>query len=85
MTITSYGDWWNGKPPRRDKRDEVISVAQVEAELHQPESGVGCTCGFCAWSVEHVLVISMREALAHLPEWQCPDCGATTRARMADR
>lgn len=48
----------------REARDHVIAVAQVEAENHQPDDKRGgCTCGFCAWSVEHVLVMSLREAL----------------------
>lgn len=48
----------------RDARDHLIAVAQVEAENHREdrERG-GCTCGFCAWSAEHVLVMSMRHAL----------------------
>ena len=37
--------------------------AKIEAARHQPEPG-GCTCGFCAWSVEHVVVMSLRAALA---------------------
>lgn len=36
--------------------------ALVEAEKHQPEPG-GCTCGFCAWSVEHVVIMSLRAVL----------------------
>lgn len=37
----------------------VDGIAIVEAERHQPEPG-GCTCGFCAWSVEHVAVMVAR-------------------------
>lgn len=31
------------------------------------------------------LLAALRAAESALPEWSCPDCGATTRARMADR
>ena len=37
--------------------------ACLEAEKHQEEQHGGCTCGFCAWSVEHVVVMTVREVL----------------------
>lgn len=50
--------------PTSKYRDTLIARAQIEAEQHHMEDmGGGCTCGFCVWSVEHVLVMSMREAL----------------------
>lgn len=41
------------------------ALALVEAEKHRPEqpNGIGCACGFCMWSVEHVVVMSIRAAL----------------------
>lgn len=49
----------------QDARDHVIAIAQMHAEGHQEDHvRGGCTCGFCVWSVDHVLVMSMREALA---------------------
>jgi hypothetical protein len=38
---------------------EVDALARTEYERHQPEPG-GCTCGFCAWSVEHVVIMCCR-------------------------
>jgi hypothetical protein len=47
-----------------DTKDHLIAVAQTEAERHRPDDKRGgCTCGFCVWSAEHVLVMSMRAAL----------------------
>ncbi len=45
------------------ERDALVGFALVEAARHRKdrERG-GCTCGFCAWSVEHVLIMSVREA-----------------------
>lgn len=51
-------------PPllRESDRDAFISWVQIEAEDHQPdEKRGGCTCGFCAWSVDHVLIMAIRE------------------------
>lgn len=53
-----HGRWREHSPAH------LIALAQVEAENHQPDDKRGgCSCGFCVWSVEHVLVMSMREAL----------------------
>lgn len=39
------------------------AVPRWRASCHKPEQdGAGCTCGFCVWSVEHVVVMSIREA-----------------------
>ncbi len=42
--------------------DEKITEALILADKHQPdrERG-GCTCGFCAWSADHVLIMVLRE------------------------
>jgi hypothetical protein len=45
----------------RSACDVLAARAQVAALDHR-EEGVGCSCGFCVWSVEHVLVMSIREA-----------------------
>lgn len=48
-------------------RHEAEGLAKAEAERHLPdmERG-GCTCGFCAYSIEHVVVMSVRVASAAL-------------------
>jgi hypothetical protein len=35
---------------------KLWAIATEVAERHQPEPG-GCTCGFCAWSGEHVALM----------------------------
>lgn len=48
--------------------DQLSALAQGEAARHKPdEERGGCTCGFCAWSVEHVAIMSVREACRLLP------------------
>jgi hypothetical protein len=43
----------------------VEGHAKIEAEKHLPDmQNGGCTCGFCAYSIEHVVVMSLRAALA---------------------
>lgn len=38
------------------------------ADKHRPdEQRGGCTCGFCAWSVEHVAVMAYRDAVDSAP------------------
>lgn len=32
-------------------------VAHEHLERHKPEPGGGCTCGFCVYSAEHVLMM----------------------------
>lgn len=44
-------------------RDHTIGRALVEADNHRPWQGAVCNCGFGVWSVEHVLIMSMRAAL----------------------
>jgi hypothetical protein len=40
---------------------ELEGDALMEAEKHQPEKdGFGCDCGFVAWSVEHVMMKTLR-------------------------
>lgn len=51
-------------PPllRESNQDAFIGWVQTEAEDHQPEKdGCGCTCGFCAWSIDHVIIMAIRE------------------------
>jgi hypothetical protein len=45
-----------------NERNRLEAAAQVAAEKHYPdrERG-GCACGFCAYSVAHVLIESIRE------------------------
>lgn len=43
---------------------EVETFAGVMAAYHRPdETRGGCICGFCAWSVEHVAIMSVRDAM----------------------
>lgn len=39
-------------------------LVAMEAEKHQPdhERG-GCTCGFCAWSAEHVVLMVLQDKI----------------------
>lgn len=47
---------------------ELEGWISVKAERHRPdEQRGGCTCGFCAWSVEHVAIMAYREALDEVP------------------
>lgn len=40
--------------------------ALLEAEKHRPEPGESyCACGFCVWSVEHVVVMVLRSMFEH--------------------
>lgn len=52
-----------GELHRREVSADLEVQAQIEAESHKPEQGGGCTCGFCVWSVQHVVVMSVREAV----------------------
>jgi hypothetical protein len=59
----------NGTPAQSGDRPMMLGHpgalepwAQTEADKHQPESGGGCTCRFCMWSVEHVVIMSIRDA-----------------------
>ena len=40
---------------------DLEPYAAMEAEKHRAEEGGGCICGFCAWSVEHVVIMSIRD------------------------
>jgi hypothetical protein len=44
-------------------REQIEHGAAVAAERHiaDTERG-GCSCGFCVWSVEHVVIMAIREA-----------------------
>ncbi len=42
--------------------DEQIVKALIFAEKHEPDDERGgCTCGFCVWSSDHVLIMVLRE------------------------
>jgi hypothetical protein len=42
----------------------IETWAGIAAAKHRPdEKRGGCECGFCAWSVEHVAIMSVRDAL----------------------
>ncbi len=45
-----------------DLRRDLEAIAGSAAARHLPEPG-GCICGFCAWSVEHVAIMVVRDAL----------------------
>lgn len=54
------GCCWDDAPPSvpvesREQPRDWHGFAAMFVQDHQPEPG-GCTCGFCAWSVEHVAV-----------------------------
>lgn len=69
-------------PPllRASDRDGFIAWVQIEAEDHQlEEQGGGCTCGFCAWSVEHVIIMAIREVW-DFRGWPQPADDASQRA-----
>lgn len=53
----------DNRPGRGPLVEELRAAALVHARDHQPdrERG-GCTCGFCAWSVDHVVTMSIAEA-----------------------
>lgn len=61
----------SGQSPEtaRLSMEEALNVEgyiAMFAERHQPESGGGCTCGFCAWSGEHVALMAYDEAKHHI-------------------
>lgn len=62
-------------------------VAEVLAELDEARRDAWINSDESRMHVEALRAArdEARAALATLPEWTCPSCGATTRARMADR
>jgi hypothetical protein len=43
-------------------RNQIEAAAGIMAAKHKPdEKRGGCECGFCAWSVEHVAIMSVRD------------------------
>jgi hypothetical protein len=55
-------------------------IVRSENDTPTPESRVGMWIGAAV-----ALHLAEHGHLPGLPEWSCPACGATTRARMADR
>jgi hypothetical protein len=51
------------------------ALVAIGMALGLPRPAVGCT-----WGAPEILA-----TINGLHEWACPECGATTRARMADR
>lgn len=46
--------------------DTAEGWACVEAEKHRPMRGESyCSCGFCVWSAEHVVVMVLRSMFEH--------------------
>lgn len=74
-------DWAELCAQRNGLVDRVLEGERAEAQVravepravqetgnHRPdEKRGGCSCGFCAWSVEHVVIMSVRAALAVTP------------------
>lgn len=57
--IIPAGGWTRCGCASRSEQEASLVFA---AERHEPDSTRGgCTCGFCAWSVEHVVRMAWRE------------------------
>ena len=42
--------------------ERIEAALVIAAERHEPDPvRAGCMCGFCAWSVEHVVRMAWRE------------------------
>jgi hypothetical protein len=64
----------------------AADAAEAERKVECPE--LTCPCSFVSvtpFEAERQLVAHWQQAHGPAPEWTCPGCGATTRARMADR
>jgi len=51
-----------GKDVAEISVDDLEAWAQTMEEHHKPDGTGGCTCGFCVWSIPHVLIMSIRDA-----------------------
>lgn len=77
------GDPEGATVPRLDEGVLLLAVGR-----HRPENpGPGCTCGFCAWTAEHVVVMAYREARATAAATPTPQCipGVGDRVRVHGR
>jgi hypothetical protein len=66
-------------------------TARVAVNCHCPNAATDDHFGYCAGNycdletIAAALASERAKARNQLAEWQCPSCGATTRARMADQ